>query len=60
MPTPIVPSFHRINQIYLFDELPTIEPIESFALLKVDFGSRSQSWVPNFYSTFVYKSTFTS
>ena len=22
LPAPIVPSFHRINQIYLFDELP--------------------------------------
>ena len=27
------------------------------ALLKVDFGSRSQSRVPDFYSTFVKKST---
>ena len=26
-------------------------------LLKVDFGSRSQSWVPDFYSTFVKKWT---
>ena len=30
------------------------------ALLKVDFGSRSQSRVPDFYSTFVKKSTFKS
>ena len=30
------------------------------ALLKVDFGSRSQSWVPDFYSTFVKKSTLKS
>ena len=30
------------------------------ALLKVDFGSRSQSRVPDFYSTFVKKSTLKS
>ena len=30
---------------------------EKEGLLKVDFGSRSQSRVPNFYSTFVHKST---
>ena len=32
----------------------------STALLKVDFGSRSQSRVPDFYSTFVKKSTLKS
>ena len=30
------------------------------ALLKVDFGSRSHSRVPDFYSTFVNKSTLKS
>ena len=32
----------------------------STALLKVDFGSQSQSRVPDFYSTFVKKSTLKS
>ena len=34
--------------------------VVSTALLKVDFGSRSQSRVPDFYSTFVKKSTLKS
>ena len=32
----------------------------NLALLKVDFGSRGQSRVPDFYSTFVKKSTLMS
>ena len=43
-----------------FDTFLLLAFIEITALLKVDFGSRSQSRVPDFYSTFVKKSTLKS
>ena len=49
-------STTRTTEFFVVGELSVILT----ALLKVDFGSRSQSRVPDFYSTFVKKSTLKS
>ena len=58
--TSLGPTSKNIHHLAYLKKLERGIMVLNTALLKVDFGSRSQSRVPDFYSTFVKKSTLKS